>query len=469
MSTKTASRVGAQQPKVRLPSRRRVFVLLLSLWALICAIIELMFKMFIQRKLEGYVKKYLRKHSDIKLVIVTGSVGKTSTKVAIGTVLAERFRVRLHEGNHNAELSAPLAILGIEYPENLKSIANWLEIFKAARKRIQDPSDVDVIVQEVGSDGIGQVPHFGTYAKPYIAVVTAVSEEHMEFFKTLDNVAAEELSAANFSEYALINRDNIDGKYAADLTNAKINTYGITEVAEYHFVEEDFTLKDGFTGLFSVRGEFDIGIKVTIKIAGEHSIRAAVAAGAVGLRLGMTEDELRRGFANIRAVNGRMNILRGVKDTIIIDDTYNSSPLAASSALATLYQLSVPQRIAVLGSMNELGESSPAAHEAIGRICNANELAHVVTVGEDAEKYLAPAARTNGCHVISFKTALEAGAFVRKVLEPGAAILFKGSQGGIYLEEAVKIVLHSTEEESKLVRQSLAWLEIKQNFFSKFH
>ncbi|HEY8992338.1 MAG TPA: Mur ligase family protein [Candidatus Microsaccharimonas sp.] len=425
-----------------------------------------MFKLYIQKRLEGYVKKYLRIHPDIKLIIVTGSVGKTSTKVAIGTVLAEKFRVRLHEGNHNAELSTPLAILGIEYPSSLKSVGAWLEIFRAAKKRIHDPSDVDVIVQEVGSDGIGQVPHFGTYAKPSIAVVTAVSEEHMEFFKTLDAVAAEELSAANFSERALINRDNIAGKYADDLTNANINTYGTTDAAEYHFTQEDFTIEDGFTGLFSVRGEFDMGIKVKLKLVGEHSIRAAVAAGAVGLRLGMNEDELRRGLANIRAVKGRMNILRGVKETIIIDDSYNSSPLAAASALEALYQLMVPQKIAVLGSMNELGDTSSAAHESIGRICNSNQLAYVVTVGEEAEKYLAPAAMKNGCQVVSFKTALEAGAFVHKVLEPGAAILFKGSQGGIYLEEAVKIVLHATEEESNLVRQSPQWLETKQKFFS---
>jgi UDP-N-acetylmuramyl pentapeptide synthase len=211
-----------------------------------------------------------------------------------------------------------------------------------------------------------------------------------------------------------------------------------------------------------------VGIKTTVKLVGEHSIRAAVAAGAVGLRLGMNEEALRRGLANIRAVNGRMNILRGVQDTIIIDDTYNSSPLDASSALAALYQMAVPQRIAVLGDMNELGESSAAAHEAIGKICNANELTHVVTVGEDAQKYLAPAAQSNGCHVVSFKTALEAGAFVHKVLEPGAAILFKGSEGGVFLEEAVKIVLHSTDDESSLVRQTPSWIETKQQFFSKF-
>jgi UDP-N-acetylmuramoyl-tripeptide--D-alanyl-D-alanine ligase len=431
-------------------------------------IIELMFKNFVQRTLEGYVKKYLRVHPDIKLIIVTGSVGKTSTKVAIGTVLAEKFRVRLHEGNHNAELSTPLAILGIEYPETLKSVGTWLSIFKAAKQRIKQPSDVDVIVQEVGSDGIGQVPHFGTYAKPYIAVVTAISEEHMEFFKTLDAVAAEELSAANFSERALVNRDDVPGKYAEGLTNANINTYGTTDAAEYHFIQHDNTFQDGFTGLFSVRGEFDMGVKVNLRVFGEHSIRAAVAAGAVGVRMGLSEAELRSGLEKIRAVSGRMNVLRGVKNSFIIDDTYNSSPLAVESALKALYQVTVPQKIAVLGSMNELGDASPALHEAVGKLCNRNQLAYVVTVGDDAEKYLAPAAQKNGCQVISFKTALEAGAFVHKVIEKGAVVLFKGSQGGIYLEEAVKIVLHSTDEESKLVRQSPKWLQTKSDFFSKF-
>lgn len=427
-----------------------------------------MFKNYIQRKLEGYVKKYLRVHPEVKLVIVTGSVGKTSTKVAIGTVLSEKFRVRLHEGNHNAELSTPLAILGIEYPKSLKSVGAWLAVFKAARLRISQPSDVDVIVQEVGSDGIGQVPHFGTYATPGVAVVTAVSEEHMEFFKTLDAVAMEELSAANFSKRALINRDNIAGKYAEDLTNANINTYGTTDAAEYHFTEEDYTIENGFTGMFSVRGEFDLGIKVNLKLMGEHSIRAAIAAGAVGVRMGLSADEIRSGMEKIRAVNGRMNVLRGVKNTIIIDDTYNSSPLAVESALEALYQLTVPQKIAVLGSMNELGDSAPSAHEAVGKLCNGNQLAYVVTVGDDARNYLAPAAQTNGCQVVCFDTALEAGAFVHKVLEDGAVILFKGSQGGIYLEEAVKIVLHSIDEESSLVRQSSEWLLTKQNFFSKF-
>lgn len=426
-----------------------------------------MFKLFIRNTLEGYVKKYFKRHPEVKLVIVTGSVGKTSTKIAIGTVLSERFRVRLHEGNHNADVSAPLAILGIDYPTNIRSVGAWLTVFSAARRRIKEPTDVDVIVQEVGTDRIGQVPHFGKFARPTVAVVTAVSPEHMEFFKTLDAVAAEELSAANFSEMALINRDDIDGKYAQDLTNPHINTYGTTDAAEYHFVEQDFTIEEGFKGAF-IAPDWEQPVETTLKVMGEHSLRAAIAAGAVGVKVGMTLEEVQRGLKKIKAVSGRMNVLRGVENTIIIDDTYNSSPLAATSALKALYSLSVPQRIVVFGSMNELGALSETEHAAVGKLCDPSELAHVVTVGEEAAKYLAPAALANGCHVVSFKTALEAGAFVHKSLEPGAAVLFKGSQGGIYLEEGVKIVLHSTEEESQLVRQSDEWMRTKRAFFEKF-
>lgn len=426
-----------------------------------------MFKKYIQKRLETAVKKYFKKHPRVKLVVVVGSVGKTSTKVAIGTVLNEKFKIRLHDGNHNSELSAPLAILGVEYPDDIRSLGQWRQVFKAIRRRIKQPADVDVIVQELGTDGIGQIPHFGTYLTPDIAVVTAVSDEHMEFFKTLDAVATEELAAANYSRHALINRDDIDGKYAAAITNPNLNTYGTTDLAEYRFITDDFSFEDGFTGGF-IAPEWGEAVTATINVVGEHSIRAAVAAAAVGVKLGLSTDEVAAGLSNVYAVSGRMNILRGQQDSIIIDDTYNSSPLAVESALRALYQMSVPQRIVVLGSMNELGDTAPSAHEAIGKLCDPVELAHVITVGDDAEKYLAPAARSRGCHVVSFKTALEAGAYAHKVMAPGAALLFKGSQGGIYLEEAVKIVLHSTEDQEKLVRQSAAWLAKKDAFFSQF-
>jgi len=425
-----------------------------------------MFKYFIQKRLESYVKLYFRKHPEVKLVVVTGSVGKTSTKIAIATVLSEKYRVRLHEGNHNTDISTPLAVLGIEYPGEIKSFKSWMTVFKAANDRVNDPTDVDVIIQELGSDRIGQIPHFGTYLRPDIGVVTAISPEHMEYFLEIDAVAREELAVANFSKQALINRDDIDGIYAKYLTNAKINTYGTSSAAEYHYDSQDYTAENGHTGKF-VAPEWEKPVVAEIHVLGEHTLRPAIAAGAVGVKLGMQPDEISKGLAKIRAIPGRMNMLRGVEHTTIIDDTYNSSPLAADSALRVLYQLPAPQRIAVLGDMNELGEVSSLEHELLGKLCDPDQLAWVVTVGPQTEKFLAPAAKLRGCQVRSFKNALQAGAFVHSVMEDGAAILFKGSEGGIYLEEAVKIILHSTSDETRLVRQSLEWMERKKAFFSE--
>jgi UDP-N-acetylmuramoyl-tripeptide--D-alanyl-D-alanine ligase len=426
-----------------------------------------MFKSYIQNRLESYVKTYLKRHPEVILVVVAGSVGKTSTKVAIATVLSERFRVRLHEGNYNDVLSAPLAILGVEYPKNIRNIGEWLTAFRAARERIKEPTDVDVIVQELGSDRIGQVPHFGKYLSPDIGVVTAVSSEHMEYFKTIDNIAAEELSAANFSKMALINKDDIDGIYSKHLKNPNINTYGTSASAEYHFISMNYSEKEGNTGLYYAP-ELENSMPATIKLLGEHTLRPVIAAIAVGIKLGMDTTELTRGIAKIHPLQGRMNTLKGIKQSLIIDDTYNSSPLAAESSLRVLYQLLVPERIVVFGDMNELGKTSEAEHKALGHLCDPNQLAWVITVGPQSEKFLAPAAKANGCQVKSFQNALLAGAFVRSIISDGAAVLFKGSQGGIYLEEAVKAVLHSSKDESQLVRQSPEWMVEKNKFFSTF-
>lgn len=424
-----------------------------------------MFKSFIQAKLERYVVKYFKKHPDVKLIVVAGSVGKTSTKRAIATVLSQRYRVAMHEGNHNTHLSAPLAILGIEYPDNIKSIRAWQLVFRAARMRIKSPSGTDVIIQEIGADHPGDIAHFGSYLHPYIGVVSAVTPEHMEFFKDMQTVAKEELTAANFSEIAIINRDDIDGSYAEFLTNGNLDTYGTTGVAEYRFETQNFTPELGYEGLV-ITPEYE-SFSATIKVVGEHSVRPVMGAVAVAVKMGLTADEIAAGLKLIRPVPGRMNILKGANDTTIIDDTYNSSPIAASSALQALYSLQSPQRIAVLGDMNELGDLSNVEHEALGRLCDPNLLAWVVTIGEQSEKYLAPAAKARGCQVRSFKNAIDAGSFVHSVLDAGAAVLVKGSQGGIYAEEVVKILCHM-DQSNELVRQTPKWLQIKADFFSKF-
>jgi UDP-N-acetylmuramoyl-tripeptide--D-alanyl-D-alanine ligase len=372
----------------------------------------------------------------------------------------------MHEGNHNTQMSLPLVIMGVEYPDDVHSIGAWLSVFRAMRERIAQPTGVDVIVAELGTDHPGEIAHFGTYLKPDIGIVTSITAEHMEFFQTIDAVAQEEMGVANFSKVAIINRDDIDSKYAELLTNSNVDTYGTTGAAEYRFEIKDFSLEKGYIGEV-VTPEYAETMAATIRVVGEHSLRPAMGAVAVAVKLGLGPTEIAAGLKAIRPVPGRMQLLRGMKDAIIIDDTYNSSPLAVSSALQTFYSIQAPQRIALLGSMNELGASSAPEHEKVGAMCDPSLLAWVITVGDEAEKHLAPSARARGCQVRSFKTALEAGAFVHSVMEPGAAILAKGSQGNIYLEEAVKVFAMMTDDD-KLVRQSAAWMKIKDEFFSKF-
>jgi len=426
-----------------------------------------MFKKYIQKRLEKYVRKYFLKHPDVKLVVVAGSVGKTSTKMAIATVLSTRFRVRLHEGNHNTGVSAPLAILGIEYPGNIKSVGAWLSVFRAAKKRINDPTDVDVIVQELGIDRVGDMAKFGAYLQPDIAVVSAITPEHMEYFSNIETVAREELSVANFSKLAIINRDDIEGRFADFLTNPAIDTYGSTAAAEYRLEIGEFLLWQGYKGrLFAP--EFQAPVPADIHVVGEHSLRPVMAAMAVGVKLGMAVEDVITGVGQIKPVPGRMHLLRGMQGSTIIDDSYNSSPAAAEAALQTLYSIDAPQRIAILGSMNELGATSADEHKALGTLCDPNLLAWVITIGEEAEKYLAPAAKVRGCQVKSFRSALEAGAFAHSVLDDDAVVLVKGSQGDIYAEEAIKVFLHDTEDDTQLVRQSPEWLATKQRFFESF-
>lgn len=426
------------------------------------------FRKYVQTKMEGYVVSYFKAHPEVKLIVVAGSVGKTSTKTALATMLGQKYRVRLHEGNHNTHMSAPLAILGIPYPEHVKSFGAWRDVFKAAEARILQPPDVDIIIQEIGADHPGEIAHFGTYLQPDIAVITAITPEHMEFFKSMEAVAQEELAAANFSKLAVINRDDIDGQYAAYLTNQNINTYGTSDAAEYHFIEQTFSVHDGHVGQFAAPEFGNQTIPAVVKVLGEHNIRPAVAAAAVGVKLGLSPAELTNGFSSIRPIPGRMCLLEGVRSSMIIDDTYNSSPVAAQSAIETFHSLPAPQRIVVLGTMNELGEASAAEHQKIGRMFRPDIVDWVVTVGEEAEKYLASAAHAQGCQVQSFQNAVQAGGFVHGVVRDGALVLVKGSQDGGYLEEAVKILLKNQDQGSLLVRQSPAWLAHKEQYFAKF-
>jgi UDP-N-acetylmuramoyl-tripeptide--D-alanyl-D-alanine ligase len=171
----------------------------------------------------------------------------------------------------------------------------------------------------------------------------------------------------------------------------------------------------------------------------------------------MGHDAIQAGLLGLRPVAGRMNKLNGIKQSTIIDDTYNSSPEAAKAALDYLYSQDAPQKIALLGMMNELGGESARFHDELGNYCDPAHLELVVTLGEDANTYLATAAEKRGCVVIRTASPVEAASRISEQMKNGALILAKGSQNGVYAEEAVKRLLANSADQSRLVRQHDYW------------
>ncbi len=401
------------------------------------------------------------------MVAVAGSIGKTTAKIAIATIVAEHLRVRLFHGNRGDGFIDPLAILGIDYPGGIKGWRAWHAIYKAARRRIKQPTDVDVVIMELTSTEPGSIARYANYVQPDITVVTSVTESNLETFGTLDAIGQEQLGAANISKAALISKDDVDGAYAQFLTNATIATYGVEGMSEYRFEATDYSFAHGYRGNFYA-AEWSEPVQIEPQVYDEFTLRQVVAACAVGVKVGLTASQIFSGVQRITPLNGHMARLRGVEDSSILDNTATNSPLGSKNSLQALYQISAPQRIAVIGAMHKLGHRTAAAHQEVGMLCDGAQLAWVVTVGADANRHSAPAARARGCQVKECQDAIEAGAFVRSVLEPGGVVLFDGPESGIYLEEAVKIVLHTASDADRLVRQTPEDIAHKQRIFSRF-
>ena len=373
----------------------------------------------------------LRKKHDFKIIGVVGSIGKTSTKLAIAKVLASKKRVRFQEGNYNDIVSVPLVVFGHSMPP-LWNVWQWLVIIFKNEYQIYFSYPFELVVLELGTDGPGQISQFRKYLHLDVAVLTAIAPEHMEFFENIKNIANEEWSVQYFSDLVFVNRD-LCKILPEDFDHEKIIFYGKESSLEY---------------------KPEVLSQVQL-----YSISAAVL---IAKKFGVSEEKISESVNKIQAFSGRMQKLTGIKNSIIIDDSYNASPDAVKMALDTLYKYPRTQKIAILGMMNELGDSSEVEHKKIGKYCDAKLLDWVVTIGKDANLFLALAAKQNGCQVYEAKNSTDAGEFVKNKIGENAVILVKGSQNGVFAEEAIKPILADQSDISKLVRQDKYWMEKKQ-------
>jgi len=404
----------------------------------------------------GNQVKRLRKRNNFKIIGVVGSIGKTSTKLAIAKVLASDKRVRYQEGNYNDAVSVPLVFFGQSMP-SLWNIFEWIKIIVENEVKIYLEYPFDLVVVELGTDAPGQIAQFRKYLHLDIAVLTAIAPEHMEFFEKIENVAEEEWSVGFFSDLILANKD-LCSILPPNLDNKKIVFYG-KDFGSIYKIENISKVKDNFN--FDIAYEGQKMLSLSYEAFSEVQLYSICAAVAVAKTLKIPDEKIKEAIKGVQSFSGRMQKLSGIKNSIIIDDTYNASPEAVKMALDALYAQPVPQRIAILGMMNELGDMSEIEHKKVGQYCNPKFLNLVVTVGQDANTFLAKAAREKGCEVYKAKNSTEAGEFVKEKVKNGAVILAKGSQNGVFTEEALKPLLKNKSDFSKLVRQDKYWMNRK--------
>lgn len=425
------------------------------------------FKKIISTIIQFEASIIIRKYKP-QIIAVTGSVGKTSTKDAIYAVISKSFYVRKSEKSFNSDIGVPLTILGCNNAWN--NPIKWLQnIWHGFALIIFDKSYPEWLVLEVGADRPGDIKKITRWLKPNIVVITKFANVpvHIEYFKSKEEVVMEKgnlVDALKHDGILVLNSDDSDAFAFKNKTASRIITYGMMGDAEMRATNYSVYYKEG-TG-----DPFGINFKVQnannslpvqlIGTLGMNNIYSSLAALTVGRCLGLNLVESIENLSRYAIPRGRMNLIKGKNKSIIIDDTYNSSPVALASALDTLKNLRTKyRRLAVLGDMMELGRYAVDAHKAAG-ISAASSCDLLVTVGLRS-KFLAESAIDSGLDedsILQFNDSREAGEYIKNIIKEGDIILVKGSQS-TRMEKIVKEIMADPDEAvNLLVRQDKEWL-----------
>ncbi len=426
-------------------------------------------KSILQRLLASAARYTLQRYRP-KVVAVTGSVGKTSAKEAIFTVLAGRYHVRRSEKNYNTEIGVPLTILGI--PHHGRNVFKWASAFVriAVRMLFRDQNFPEILVLEMGADHPGDIGHLVSIAPPDIGVITAIGEVpvHVEFFAGPKEVAEEKaklIAAVPVEGRAILNGDDASVLDIKGRTRARILLYGFRKDATIRIQRYKLDMTTHPPGIrFELSHADETALVVLKNTFGQQQAYAAAAAAAVGIIFRLRLAEIARALGRYEVPPGRLKLLRGNKGALILDDTYNASPVATLAALEVLAAFPAKRRIAVLGDMLELGAYTEEAHRGVGeRVVAVAEL--FFAVGERMKFALdsavhpgADSMRRLTEHQIKwFPTSEEAGRELDAILKPGDVVLVKGSQS-MRMERAVLEVMAEPQRAHELlVRQDSEW------------
>jgi len=424
-------------------------------------------KKLLEKVLALLARKIVKKYNP-QVVGITGSMGKTSAKEAVYAVLKTKFNVRKNIKNYNNEIGVPLTIIGEE--SGGKSAGAWLKIFLAAIRLIfvHDKEYPEVLVLEMGADKPGDIGYLTEIIPCHVGVVTTIGPAHLEAFKTVENVAKEKqkiVSHLMAADTAILNFDDpLTGKMHQK-TKAKVVFFGYNEEATVRAVELSSQTEN--LNLSGIKFKIAFGgstVPIFLPgVVGAHQINAALIAASVGIAFGLNLIEIAEGLKNYSTPRGRMSLVEG-NQTLIIDDTYNSSPKAARAALEALSKLNTGEnarKVAILGDMLELGDYTNEAHYDLGKQVAEAGVKLLICVGNFRNE-TACGALENGLlntQIVQFKNSDEAVESIQKLVQPNDLILIKGSQG-VRMEKVVKVLMKEPEKADEfLVRQSDEWLK----------
>jgi UDP-N-acetylmuramoyl-tripeptide--D-alanyl-D-alanine ligase len=342
-----------------------------------------------------------RRSLTLKVLAITGSNGKTSTKDFAASVLARRFRVTKTEGNFNNHVGLPRTIL-------------------------EATSEDEVAVWEIGMNHPGEIAALSKIAAPDAAIITNIGVAHIEFMGSREAIAAEKGALAEAIETqgtVILNADDPFSEGIAARTRAKVVSAG-TRAGAVRAIEirqsaegSEFTIVEGAHRC-----------RAQLPVAGTHMVQNALLAVAAGRAFGLSIEECAAGLAAAPLTKARLQI-KEIGGVQFLDDSYNANPDSMKAALRTLVELDAEgKRIAVLGEMRELGSESERGHREIGETAATLGVDQLITIG-DAAELIAEGARTAGLDkVSSARSTSEAAKLLSEMAEPGDLVLIKGSR-----------------------------------------
>lgn len=403
-----------------------------------------------------------------KIIAITGSVGKTSTKDAIYAVIKKKVRTRKSEKSFNSEIGVPLTILGLQNAWSNPYL--WLKNILEGIVIALFPGDYpEWLVLEIGVDRPGDIDHLASWIRPDIVVLTRLPEVpvHVEFFDSPEAIIEEKkklVDALKSDGIFIFNNDDEAVVRIKDGVRQRSVGYSRYSPSPFATSGDKILYEDGvISGLeFTLTHGPESATVEVIDSLGVQNAYNYAAAAAVASVFEIPITEVAEALKDHIPPQGRMRIVKGIKETTIIDDSYNSSPVALERALQTLKEIRTKGRkIAVLGDMMELGRFSVSEHEKIGKLV-VGTADILVTIGIRARD-IAQGALEMGMpetHVRQYEDARWAGKELENVLRSGDVVLVKGSQS-IRGERVVEeIMAHPENAEEVLVRQDEMWKQI---------